>query len=151
MSSTEVAIISASGLCGSIPENLEAYRLIRWENILKQSRTGTVHDIVDPACAIVELQAQLLKVEESYNSTREELAEVRRELARSEVVLNETQAKLVVTEEELRNLSLSKCALTKGNLTKWDMLYGPSFYNQILTRDLYTQLRNSWNTISGKN
>ena len=98
--SAVVVTISALGLCGKIPEHLEQYRSLKWEDILKLNRTGTVQDIVDPACApLVELQAKLLKVEESYNSTRKELVEVRRELSRSEVVLNETQAELEVTKE----------------------------------------------------
>ena len=41
----EIAELSTDGLCTDIPERLERYRLIRWEDILKLPRRGNVQNI----------------------------------------------------------------------------------------------------------
>ena len=45
LSSSEVAEIAADGLSAHVPEGLEAYRVVKWEEILKLPRIGTVQDI----------------------------------------------------------------------------------------------------------
>jgi len=46
LTATEVASLSAGGLCTLIPAELEDYRVIKWEEILKLDRSGTVQDIM---------------------------------------------------------------------------------------------------------
>ena len=65
----------------------------------------------------------------------------------SEEQLNETRIELEETQLELKNVSESKCALVKGNLTKWDIFYSRPFYNKRFTRRLYQELRTTWDTI----
>ena len=197
LTATEVAALSSAGFCAEIPEQLEEYRVIKWEDILKLSRTGTVLDIDTRCAAFVELrknlelavteksslelslnktrtdlleveelfnstqeelvgvqerfnstQEELVGVQERFNSTQEELVGVRRELGATQGELNETRSDLQETKLELRNLTDSKCALKKGNLTKWDIFYSPEYYNKTFTLTLYQQLTSTWDSIS---
>ncbi|XP_063677941.1 uncharacterized protein LOC134813932 isoform X1 [Bolinopsis microptera] len=188
LTATEVAALSSGGFCAEIPEQLEEYRVIKWEDILKLSRSGTVLDIDTRCAAFVELpitrkklelavreksslelslnktrtdllevqerfnstQEELVGVQERFNSTHEELVGVRRELGATEGDLNETKSDLQETKLELRNLTESKCALKKGNLTKWDMFYSPEYYNKTFTHTLYQQLTSTWDSISNR-
>ncbi|XP_063678481.1 uncharacterized protein LOC134814315 [Bolinopsis microptera] len=199
LTATEVAALSSAGFCAEIPEQLEEYRIIKWEDILKLSRSGAVLDMDTRCAAFVELrknlelavteksslelslnetrtdlltvqgrfnstqeelvgvqerfnstQEELVGVQERFNSTQEELVGVRRELGATEGELNETRSDLQETKMELRNLTESKCALKKGNLTKWDMFYSPEYYNKTFTRTLYQQLTSTWDSISNR-
>ena len=196
LTASEVATMSSAGFCGEIPEQLEEYRVVKWEDILKLSRTGTVLDKDTRCAAFVELpitrkklelavteksslelslnktkldlleveerfnstqeelvgvqerfnstQEELVGVQERFNSTQEELVGVRRELGATQGELNETRSDLQETKLELRNLTDSKCALKKGNLTKWDIFYSPEYYNKTFTLTLYQQLTSTW-------
>ena len=91
------------------------------------------------------------------NDTKVELEGVRLELGEMGGELNETKSQLKDTQLELednklelKNVTESKCALQKGNLTKWDMLYAPAYYNKTFTRRLYQQLTTTWDSISSK-
>ena len=174
LTATEVAAMYSGGLCTEIPDQLEEYRVIKWEDILKLSRSGTVLDIDTRCAAFVELpitlkklelavsekssvelslnktQSALLTVQERFNSTRKELVGVRRELGATEGELNETRSNLQETKLELKNVTETKCALKKGNLTKWDIFYSPEYYNKTFTRSLYQQLISTWDSISSK-
>jgi len=182
LTATEVAALSSSGLCTEIPEQLEEYRVIKWENIVKLSRSGTVQDL-DIGCdpIFIELQrtrgklelaigekdtlqlslnrtqTELLEVQGLFNSTQEALVGVKRDLGVMGGELNETRSQLEDTKLELedtklelKNVTESKCALQKGNLTKWDMLYAPAYYNKTFTRRIYQQLTTTWDSISSK-
>ena len=182
LTATEVAAMSSAGLCADIPEQLEEYKVIKWEDIVKLSRSGTVEDFIDPRCAdsdelqrtrgklelaisekstlqlsLNRTQTELLEVQGLFNSTQEALVGVKRDLGEMGGELNETrsqledtQLELEDTKLELKNVTESKCALQKGNLTKWDMLYAPAYYNKTFTRRLYHQLTSTWDSISSK-
>ena len=163
LTAVEVATLSSRGFCADIPEQLEEYRVIRWEDILKLSRSGTVQDVntANTVCAAEILNKThtelLLKVQGLYNATQEELKVVRGELddTKSELddtksELEDTKSELEDTKLELQNVTESKCALKKGNLTKWDIFYSPQYYNKPFTRRLYQQLRITWDSISSK-
>ena len=157
LSATEVARLSSLGLCTDIPEQLQDYRVIKWEEILKVSRTGTVSDIETNCALVTELQsglretkAELTTVQDQLNSTQEQLVKVKRELETAKEQLNETRLELEECKLELKNVSESRCALTKGNLSTWHILYSRPFYNKTFTRRLYQELRTTWDTISSK-
>ena len=190
LTASEVASLSEIGLCTAIPESLEDYRKIKWEEILKLSRSGTVQDFIDPRCAAaaelpttkqklaekiqekrtVELSLNrtledLVEVQENFNSSQEELSAAREqigtlreelnntktELKETKTELEETKIELEETKEDLMNVTQSKCALQRGNLTKWDVFYSPDYYNKTFTRQLYRKLQSTWDTISSKN
>ncbi|XP_063683279.1 uncharacterized protein LOC134817860 [Bolinopsis microptera] len=180
LTATEIAIMAAKGLCTDTPEELEDYRIIKWEQIMKLTRSGTVTDVIDPRCvAAHELQgtkrkletavgeknsvelsqnltrAELLKVQGLFNSTQEDLEEVKRELNETKSALVDTQSELEDaqseledTQSELKNVTEYKCPISKGNVTKWDIFYSPTYYNKPFTRRLYQQLRTTWDSVS---
>ena len=198
LTAVEIATMAARGFCADIPEDLLKSRVIRWGEILKLARSGTVTDFIDPKCAeaavlkVGELlsqldevesgatatqrnlqstvseknslelsqnltQAELLKVQELFNSTQEDLAEVKRELneTKSALVdnqseLEDAQSELEDTQSELKNVTEYKCPINKGNVTKWDIFYSPTYYNKPFTRRLYQQLRTTWDSVSSK-
>ena len=63
LTATEVAAMSSGGLCTEIPEQLEEYRVIKWEDIVKLSRSSTVHDLDTGCAAFAELQRTRGKLE----------------------------------------------------------------------------------------
>ena len=178
LTASEVASLSENGLCTLIPESLEDYRKIKWEEILKLSRSGTVQDI-DSGCELettkqklaekvqekrtVELSLNrtledLVEIQGNFNSSQEELSAargqigtLREELNNTKIELEETKIELEETKEDLMNVTQSKCVLQRGNLTKWDVFYSPDYYNKTFTRQLYKQLQSTWDTISSKN
>ena len=172
LTASEVASLSENGLCTAIPESLEDYRRIKWEEILKLSRSGTVFDI-DTSCATInDLTSQLsttlgnlVEVQGNFNFSQEELSAARGqigtlreelnntkiELEETKIELEETKIELEETKEDLMNITQSKCVLQRGNLTKWDVFYSPDYYNKTFTRQLYRQLQSTWDTISSKN
>ena len=165
LTASEVASLSENGLCTLLPESLEDYRRIKWEEILKLSRSGTVFDI-DTSCTVInDLKSQLsttlgnlVEVQGNFNSSQEELSTargqigtLREELNNTKTELEETKIELEETKEDLMNVTQSKCVLQRGNLTKWDVFYSPDYYNKTFTRQLYRQLQSTWDTISSKN
>ena len=173
LTASEVASLSSIGLCTGIPERLEYYRAIKWEEILKLSRRGTIQDFIDPRCAAADelqktkgkldvatteksslevslnkTQSELVKVKGLFNTSEEELDGVKRQLTTSEEQLTETRLELEETKLDLKNVSESGCALVKGNLTKWDIFYSRPFYNKTFTRRLYLQLRTTWDAFN---
>ena len=169
LTASEVASLSEIGLCSPIPESLEDYRRIKWEEILKLSRTGTVQDvdigieygcegILDLQSRYIQAQEDFVEVQRNFNSSQEELSAargqigtLREELNNTKIELEETKIELEETKEDLMNVTQSKCVLQRGNLTKWDVFYSPDYYNKTFTRQLYRQLQSTWNTISSKN
>ncbi|XP_063678440.1 uncharacterized protein LOC134814284 [Bolinopsis microptera] len=171
LTATEVAALSSAGFCAEIPEQLEEYRIRKWGDILKLSRTGAVLDADTRCPAFVELgkklelavaeksslelslnktRTDLLKVQEELVGVQERFDSTQEELVATEGELNETRSDLQETNLELRNLTESKCALKKGNLTKWDMFYSPEYFNKTFTRTLYQQLTSTWDSISNR-
>ena len=142
LTSSEVASLSEKGLCTPIPESLEDYRRIKWEEILKLSRSGTVWDI-DSGCAsnVPLLQHLLEKTKEEKGALNLELEETKEELEEKKEELEDIKTELNLTQTR---------SLQKGNLTKWDVFYFTDYYNKTFTRDLYRQLVGTWDTISSK-
>ena len=159
LTASEVTSLNEIGLCTPVPESLEDYRNVKWEDILQLSRSGTVRDISILRCApeVIDLKSQLTEVQGNFNSSQEELSAARgqigtlkEELNNTRVELTETKINLEMTKADL-NVTQSKCVLQKGNLTKWDVFYSPDYYNKTFTRQLYRKLQNTWETISSKN
>ena len=125
LTATEVAAMSSGGLCTEIPEQLEEYRVIKWENIVKLSRSGTVQDLETRCDPVFELrrvrgklelavsekntlqlslnrtQTELLEVQGLFNSTQEALVGVKRDLGVIGGELNDTKVELVGVKREL--------------------------------------------------
>ena len=167
LTGTEIAALSADGLCTPLPDQLDEYRLIRWEEVLKDlklTRKGTVQDI-QTGCGDFEtelgktqrllqeaisekeeLQASLTVLENSSL----ELNKSKAELENSLLKLNESQIELENTKLELKTALENECELRKGHLTKWDVLYSCPYYNKVFTRKLHKRLRTTWGSLTSK-
>jgi len=106
LTSEEVASLSADGLCTLIPEDLENYRVIKWEDILKLDRSGNVQDKIiecQSNCIkeLSEVQAKLQEAERKLLVKERELNTTKVKLEKADVELNKTKAELNGTKEEL--------------------------------------------------
>ena len=89
--------------------------------------------------------------EEELNETKIELKSTALELFEIKAELGETELELVETKLEVKNVSETRCALQKGFLTKWDVLYSCDYYNKTFTLRLYRQLQTTWASLTRKN
>ena len=86
------------------------------------------------------------------NSTQEELGTVKGELERTERDLETKSAQHNKTEEKLDTCSTSltstmtqlEGARTFQNITRWDVLYTSTYFNKVLSEELFQQLSSSW-------
>ena len=72
LTASEVASLSEKGLCTPIPESLEDYRKVKWEDILELSRTGSVWDTYNGCAAALvdDLKEELEEVKAELNLTQ---------------------------------------------------------------------------------
>ena len=130
LSSAEVSKIALGGLCFDLTEFAES-RILKWEHILSQSRSGSVSEFkmcewrkeLDSRLKVSEeklvnisrqlnttleelgtVKGHLDSTEEVLNSTQEELGTVKGHLDSTEEKLNSTQEVLNSTQEELRTV-----------------------------------------------
>ena len=111
LSAADIKKIANGGLCFEIDE-LSETRVLRWEDILKKSRSGSVTDI-DTGCE------QIVKItresQASLNETEAELRSVKKELESLTEQLNRTEDKLE-TETGRFNASQTELATVKSQL-----------------------------------
>ena len=114
LTASEVTSLNEIGLCTPVPESLEGYRTVKWENILQLSRSGIVQDFIDLRCAAaVELRTTKQKlaektqekedVELSLNRTLEDLREVQGNFNSSQEELSAARGQIGTLKEELNN------------------------------------------------
>ena len=111
LSAADIKKVANGGLCFELDE-LSETRVLRWEDILKKSRSGSVTDI-DTGCE------QIVKItresQASLNETEAELRSVKKELESLTEQLNRTEDKLE-TETGRFNASQTELATVKSQL-----------------------------------
>ncbi|XP_063680707.1 uncharacterized protein LOC134815985 isoform X2 [Bolinopsis microptera] len=159
LTGSEVGAMSADGLCTKIPEELEQYRAIRWEDMLSLPRRGNVQDI-GSGCSesaydfigeketlrlsLNNTQAELQKLQRLFNSTQEELRTVKRnllstteELNSTRIELEETSFELNETRTKLDNSTLKEAGCTEESRTRCALQRGSltkwDFYTPVIT------------------
>ena len=157
LSSSEVASMANAGMCSNIAaeDQNEAYKVIKWEDILKQTRTGSIadHNMLARCFKVVEeemegkIRAVLAEKEElstRLNSTILELEEVKEEKKKTEERLNATHAELEETAVELEEL------LASLNRTwDWDVFLTDQFVNETFTAENLKLIQSSWDKVAG--
>ena len=158
LSSSEVASMANAGMCLNIAavDRNEAYKVIKWEDILKQTRTGSItdHNMLARCFKILEeemegkIRTALAEKEElstRLNATILELEEVKEEKTKTEERLNATHAELEETAEELEEL------LASLNRTwDWDVFLTDQFVNETFTAENLKLIQSSWDKVAGK-
>ena len=110
--------------------------------------------------------SELQEVKKNLNVTVAELADTRTQLNATQTVLKRKEIRLERTERKLNNTELelqevsadlnhTRSLLEKARrletVSRWDVLYTPSYLNQIFTKQLYNQLTNSWTMMGNFN
>ena len=97
-------------------------------------------------------QSQLTDKEGRLNNTELELTEARTQLSEMERALNESETRLRESETRLNEsetrLNETLSELEGGRkieeVSRWDVLLTPPYFNKLFTRQLYLQLIGSW-------
>ena len=110
LSPSEIVSMVEQGMCTNIVEEdaHESFRVIKWEDLVKLERSGTVTDVDYKASCVdflLELPAKLKESERKLKETVEELTETRKELNSTFARLEETQADNAEKEQNLENFS----------------------------------------------
>ena len=119
---------------------------------LKQSNDQQKRTALQLNGTIIELEQTRLQLNESngqLENTALKLNQSNDELEKTALRLNQSNTELEKTAlllKKARELE-TQCALQKGSLTKWDMLYSCEYYNKVLTRKLHKKLRTSCSTL----
>ena len=107
LTGTEIAALSADGLCTPLPDQLDEYRLIRWEEVLKDlklTRKGTVQDI-QTGCGDFETElGKTQRLLQEAISEKEELQASLTVLENSSLELNESKLLLKHTVLQLNEI-----------------------------------------------
>ena len=109
LSPSAIVRMVEQGMCANIVEEdaHESFRVIKWEDLVKLERSGTVTDVSIAECVdfLLELSAKLKESERKLKETVEELTETRQELNSTFERLEETQADNAEKEQHLEDIS----------------------------------------------
>ncbi|XP_063688801.1 uncharacterized protein LOC134821908 [Bolinopsis microptera] len=126
LTAEEIRRMADDGMCSLKEDENEDVRVLKWEDMLKKSRTGTVTDIyLSHECVktliirltlterkVNEAEGQLLATQQTLEETQQILQETQQSLEQTleeneeiEQTLNQTQTKLNTTELEIQDIS----------------------------------------------
>lgn len=145
LSSSEIAIMVEKGMCNVEADEHESSRVIKWEELVKLRRTGTITDVYIDEC-IVQLAssfdqkvAKLEGAERKLNGTAGELTETRQKLNATIVELTETREELNSTLDDLKEVLANQ-----NNTWDWNIFLSEQFLNETFTTEHSQLLRSSW-------
>ncbi|KAL5253165.1 hypothetical protein ACHWQZ_G013071 [Mnemiopsis leidyi] len=155
LSSSEVASMARAGLCSIAVDQHETYRVFKWEDILKKTRTGSIVDYYIGECVeeLVEVMGgRVEEAERRQNSTAAELSlalaekeDLSTRLNRTQIDKEDLSTRLNSTQIELEEL------LANLNRTwDWDVFLTDQFLNETFTSEHSLLLRSSWDGIADK-
>ena len=150
LTASEVKEMADAGMCiNMVVDQHEEVRLLKWEEILEQPRSGTITEIdMKGTCASVNtLYSQLMEAKTNLNETAEELKETKQELSEKKETelslnlkldnvssqLNTTIVQLNETTEKLMDVS------TRLNETEKEL---DRTVNEL---EKYNNTKNKWN------
>ena len=99
LTSTEIREI-ASEMC-SEQEKLNSNRLLRWEDIMSQQRTGNVIEIATN-CVVPDPRERLRRIEERLDTVEQELKDTKNSLTSTQEELESTKQELTETKLSLK-------------------------------------------------
>ena len=163
LSASEVASMSQRGMCSHIADvdEHESSRVIKWEDLVKIGRSGTVTDIDITDCRYlkeileesdqrfnetVQLENELEDVSTRLNSTLAELEETQAEKVENKQKLEDVWTRLNSTLAELEEISAN---LKLSKTWDWDIFLSEQFLNQTFTSENSQLLRSAWDDIAG--
>ena len=180
LTAQEIRRMADAGMCSLTEDENEDVRVLKWEEILKKSRTGTVTDLYPSGSECVktlitrltaaerkvnEAEEQLLATQQTLEATQQTLEQTLEENEEIEQTLNQTQTKLNTAELEIQDISsnLTRTSdklqmaleqLEQCNRTTeiwdWDLFFQDSYVNTTISPEVAKQLRIRWDDIAGK-
>ncbi|XP_063688888.1 uncharacterized protein LOC134821986 [Bolinopsis microptera] len=156
-----------AGMCSTIEDENEDVRVLKWEDMLKKSRTGTVTEFIPDQCGkeaeLLATKHLLAECQQSLEESEQTLEETIKEKEVIEQTLNQTQKKLNSTELQLENVStnlnrtadnlqtalkqLEQCNQTSQSWD-WDLFSQDTYVNTTISSEVAEQLRSSWDNIA---
>ncbi|XP_063689066.1 uncharacterized protein LOC134822099 [Bolinopsis microptera] len=101
LTSTEIRAM-ASDMCSEEEEILNSNRLIKWEDIMSQQRTGNVVEIPTNCPVVPHTKERLRLIEERLNTAEQELKETKTSLTNTQEELQSTKQELTETKRSLK-------------------------------------------------
>jgi DNA repair exonuclease SbcCD ATPase subunit len=158
LSAADIKKIAEGGLCADL-EEFEETRVLRWEDILDRSRSGSVTES-DTGCKQMlvfrqSLYALLNETKINLEATNGKLEATEGKLEAAEGKLETVSTELNQTKDALKS-TLEELGTVRGelegarkfdNITRWDVLYTAPYFNKVFTEELYEQLTSSWHLL----
>ncbi|XP_063681835.1 uncharacterized protein LOC134816774 [Bolinopsis microptera] len=150
LSSSEIGSMMELGMCNIEVDVHESSRVIRWEDLLNQRRSGTITDVYLENC----LDEKLASAERKLTETARELTETRAEKGRIEeklsTDLNSTLAELEETQRRLNSTltELEEETALKNRTWDWQIFLSDQFLNQTFAAEHSQLLHSTWDDIA---
>ena len=98
---------------------------------------------------LLETKANLRAETAKYNRNEEELERTKSDLNSETARYNRTKIRLTECSAALKDLKSKLIGERKSqNVTHWDILYKGPFHNNVLTEELFEQIKSSWDPLS---
>ena len=151
LSSSEIASTVEKGMCNIEADEHESTRVIKWEDLVKLRRTGTVTDVYIEEC-LVQLDSIFDQKEAKLKGAERKLNETAGELTETQQKLNATIVELIETREELNATldNLKEVLANQNNTWDWNIFLSEQFLNETFTTEHAQLLRSSWEDAAGK-
>ncbi|XP_063688886.1 uncharacterized protein LOC134821985 [Bolinopsis microptera] len=165
LSGEEIKRMADAGMCSTKEDENEDVRVLKWEDIVKKTRTGTVTEFIPDQC-VEEVERRMDLLAECQQSLEESEQTLKETVKKKEIIeqtLNQTQTKLNSTELQLENVStnlnriadnlqttlkqLKKCNQTSQSWD-WDLFSLDIYVNTTISSEVAEQLRSSWDNIA---
>ncbi|XP_063684343.1 uncharacterized protein LOC134818636 [Bolinopsis microptera] len=167
LSRSEEKVKTLANLLNSTQEELESSQLNFTEakkqlNVTKEKLDTTEEELKGVTSDLEEVTAELEGVTACLEEVTADLEEVTADMNRTETSLetvtgdlNSTQAELGAVSDHLETCSAGlkdigrkfKDSRTFHNVTRWDVLLTPPYFNKVFSNELFRKLTTSWNML----
>lgn len=159
LTSEEIRRQAEAGMCSLNLDENEDYRVLKWENLIKLPKTGSVTEELPTSCLtkLEETQRTLEETRGQLNSTLKEKERIAVRLLKTEENLNSTQLELEKVTSNLNTttaeLQVALDQIKDCNKTRWDweLFTQSDFFNKTVSEEVAQQLNSSWDNIAGNN
>ena len=171
LTSEEIRRQAEAGMCSLDQDENEDVRVLKWEDLIKLPRTGSVTEVpISQQCSrIVALVSelnrtttQLEETQRTLDDTRAQLNTTLEEKDRISETLQETQENLNSTQLKLEKVStnltettaelqvaldqIKNCSKTRWD---WELFSQSEYFNKTISEEVAEQLSSSWDDIAG--
>ena len=164
LTSEEISRQVEAGMCFLNQYENEDVRVLKWEDLIKLPKTGSVTEVPYPISqsCLEEIATQLEETRRTLDDTRAQLNSTLEEKDRISETLQETQGNLNSTQLKLEKVSSNLTTtlaelqvaldqIKNCNKTRWDWeLFSQSeYFNKTISEEVAEQLSSSWDDIAG--